>query len=259
MTAGATRSTNATALRRWLPWVISGLAIAAAAVLGVRVYRAPAPVAGVVIRSRVELKDLSGFVALSRDGRRLVYRARAVRKASCSPFARWISSTARTLPAATADIIRSSRPDGRCIAYGTEPYAGARSRRSWRPAANQSPWPMATWGRRRLGDDDTIVFSGPNGLMRVPSGGGTPEAITTLDTTKQEIAHQRPQFLPGRGQILFTVLLSSGDPQFAVLDLARRTTRMIASGGDNGRYVPSGHLTFVRSGTCSPSRWTRAR
>ena len=55
----------------------------------------------------------------------------------------------------------------------------------------------------------------------------------------------RPQFLPGGRQVLFTVMLADG-PQFAVHELGKPGHRLIARGGSNGQYVPSGHLTFVR-------------
>jgi serine/threonine-protein kinase len=103
----------------------------------------------------------------------------------------------------------------------------------------------AAWG-----DDDTIVFPGPKGLLRVSASGGTPEALTTVNDAKGEIRHTRPQFLPGGRLLLFSVCSKEGDgPQFAVLDLQKGGYRTVAKGGDNGRYVPTGHLTFVRSGT----------
>src|SRR5207237_583694 len=100
------------------------------------------------------------------------------------------------------------------------------------------------------GDDDTIVFAGTKGLMRVPGNGGTPQALTTVDAARNENGHTRPQFLPGGTMLLFTIVPKNGDaPQFAVLDLQRGGYHAIARGGSNGRYSPSGHLTFVRDGT----------
>ncbi len=100
--------------------------------------------------------------------------------------------------------------------------------------------------------DDRIVFAGPKGLMQVPAGGGTPTALTTVDDKKGESGHSRPQFLPGEKQLLFTVTMKdpgAGGPQFAVLDLGAGTYRTVARGGKNGRYVPSGHLVYVRGTT----------
>src|SRR6185503_19903613 len=38
-------------------------------------------------------------------------------------------------------------------------------------------------------------------------------------------------------------------PQFAVLDLEKGGYHKIVKGGDNGRYSPTGHLTYVRDAT----------
>jgi hypothetical protein len=96
-------------------------------------------------------------------------------------------------------------------------------------------------------DDDTLIFTGPKGLMRVAAGGGTPEQLTTLDPAKHEMVHVRPQMLP-TGQLLFTVIAGEA-VDFAVLDLKTKKYRTVAKSGANGRYVPSGHLTYVRGST----------
>jgi serine/threonine-protein kinase len=100
------------------------------------------------------------------------------------------------------------------------------------------------------GDDDTIVFSSPQGLKRVSAAGGAAEQLTKLDVAKGEQVHRRPQFLPDGKHVLFTIRSASSETQqFAVVDLAGGAYRTIAPGGDNGRYVSSGHLTYGRQGT----------
>ncbi len=104
------------------------------------------------------------------------------------------------------------------------------------------------WGGA-WGDDGTFVFRGPKGLMRVSADGGVPESVTTVDSSKGELSHVRPQFLPGGRQLLFTVMMQQGEPQFAVSELGKTGYRMVAKGGANGQYIASGHLTFVRGTT----------
>jgi serine/threonine-protein kinase len=82
--------------------------------------------------------------------------------------------------------------------------------------------------------------------MRVPADGGVPESLTTVDSSKGELSHVRPQFLPGGHQLLFTVMMQQGDPQFAVMDLGKTGYRIVAKGGANGA---SGHLIFLRGTT----------
>jgi serine/threonine-protein kinase len=100
--------------------------------------------------------------------------------------------------------------------------------------------------------DNTIVFAGPaDGLWRISANGGTPEALTKLDPDA-DVAHTRPQFLSGN-RILFTIRRKSGKAEFAILD--NGATRVVAPGGDNGRFVASGlgdgvgHLVFGRDET----------
>ena len=53
--------------------------------------------------------------------------------------------------------------------------------------------PAGTWNR-----DGVILVSSQEskGIQRVPASGGIPVAVTTLDASRQEIAHLWPQFLP---------------------------------------------------------------
>jgi serine/threonine-protein kinase len=98
------------------------------------------------------------------------------------------------------------------------------------------------------GDDGTIVFSGGKGLMRVSSAGGTPETLTTPDSKKGETSHAAPHFLPGARALLFTIK-SGAASQIAVLDLKKGGYRVVANNGQDGRYVPTGHLVYNRGAT----------
>src|SRR5262249_50897265 len=100
----------------------------------------------------------------------------------------------------------------------------------------------ATWS-----SDDRIVFGGSKGLMQIAANGGAATPISKIDATK-ETTHIRPQFLPGERHVLFTAVMKDGDPQFAVLDLATGTHKLITRSGINGRYLSSGHLAYLRGG-----------
>jgi Tol biopolymer transport system component len=97
----------------------------------------------------------------------------------------------------------------------------------------------ASWG-----PDDHIVFTTGyrSGLSRIPATGGTPEALTVLDTAAGELSHRFPEVLPSGHAVLFTVLTDSGWPVVAQdLDTGRRVH---ISGGDVARYARSGHLVL---------------
>ena len=105
----------------------------------------------------------------------------------------------------------------------------------------------ASWG-----DDGTIVFATARngGLWRVPAAGGTPEALTTPQTG--EYSHRLPHMLPGGRAVIFTISKGANlwdDTQIVVRSLETGKQTVLVTGGSDGRYVPSGHLIYVRLGT----------
>jgi serine/threonine-protein kinase len=86
--------------------------------------------------------------------------------------------------------------------------------------------------------------------MRVPASGGKCETISSPDQQKGEIAHRWPQILPGGRSILFTIGTSGlfDSARIAVLDRMTGTYSVLVNGASAGRYVPSGHLVYVRRG-----------
>jgi serine/threonine-protein kinase len=101
--------------------------------------------------------------------------------------------------------------------------------------------------------DGSLVYSsvaaGP--ILRVPSTGGTPRPVTTLDEKKGERTHRWPFALPGGKAILFTVgALGSPDnydgATIDAVDLQTGQRHEVLRGASSARYVNTGHLLFVR-------------
>ncbi len=101
----------------------------------------------------------------------------------------------------------------------------------------------ASWG-----PDDTIIFGvSVSGLLRVPSAGGTPQPLTTLDPNQREIVHRWPNILPGGQAVLFTVFSGSLETaRIAVQDL-KTGRRKVLVDGTYPRFVPTGHIVFARA------------
>jgi Tol biopolymer transport system component len=102
-------------------------------------------------------------------------------------------------------------------------------------------------------EDGTIVF-GTNirnrGLWRVSAVGGTAEQLTTVAPV--ENAHRWPQVLPGGRAVLYTVSAVPADytnAWLAVMPLPAGTPHVVQRNASYGRYLPSGHLTWVHDGT----------
>ncbi len=100
------------------------------------------------------------------------------------------------------------------------------------------------------GEDGSIIFTGSSGLTRVSASGGTCENLTTADRQKGEV-HRWPQILPGGESILFTIGTAGlfDSARIAALDLKSGGIRVLVNGGSSARYVPSGHLVYVRART----------
>ena len=78
------------------------------------------------------------------------------------------------------------------------------------------------------------------------SRGGTPEVLTALDIEKGEASHRWPEMLPGGKAVLYTVTVSEGGFNIAVLPLENGEPRILVRGGSHAHYVPTGHLAYAR-------------
>jgi serine/threonine protein kinase len=100
-------------------------------------------------------------------------------------------------------------------------------------------------------EDGFIVFAQQtSGLFRVSDGGGTPEALTKRDGG--EITQRWPQVLPGGNAVLFTSASGQGnyeDADIVVQSLKTGEKKILQRGGFYARYVPTGHVIYVRQST----------
>ena len=104
-----------------------------------------------------------------------------------------------------------------------------------------------TWG-----EDGFIVASFGNsaGLSRVPESGGSPQPLTKLESG--ELTHRWPQILPGRKAVLFSASSHYStweEAHVEVLSLKTGQRKTVVRRGFYGRYLPSGHLVYLRGGT----------
>jgi Tol biopolymer transport system component len=105
----------------------------------------------------------------------------------------------------------------------------------------------ASWG----GDGNIFAALETRGVLsRVPSAGGTPVPVTTMNPG--ETTHRWPQVLPGGQAILFTASTSSGsfeDANIDVISLKTGERKTVASGGFSPRFLASstgaGHLIYL--------------
>ncbi len=241
-----------------LPWVAAAVMTLVAAV-GVwapwRAQRAAAPVVRAAVTpppgDRLAVNPLQGSIALSPDGSRLVYAA--VRGGRAQLFLRRLDQfDAAPITGAEDGAGPFFSPDGEWVGF----FAGGKLKRVQLSGGAPQTVCEAPAGRGATwAPDDTIILTPNNpagtGLAHVPAGGGVPQALTTPDNKSNEHSHRWPQILPGGKAVLFTVF-TGGNPDensVAVLRLDTGERRTLVEGATDGRYIPTGHLVYSRSGS----------
>jgi eukaryotic-like serine/threonine-protein kinase len=248
------------ALRRF--GVLAALACSAAAVVGGltawRLKPAPAPASLPVSRLQLSLlpnerlaAQSTAAVALSPDGTRLAYVAR--RGPTPQLFLRELSQPEGK---PVAESQGASNPtfseDGQWLAFVAD--------RKLKKVSVSGGVPVtlgpanafgATWA---LGDRIVVPGAGPSrGLFEFAATGGAARELTVLDAQKGERMHNWPNVLPGGKAVLFTVPLQDSarwdDSLVVVQSLETGARKTVVQGGTDARYVPTGHVVYLRSGT----------
>ena len=102
--------------------------------------------------------------------------------------------------------------------------------------------------------DDTIYFapSYATAIFQVPAAGGTPVAVTHLDSTRHESSHRFPQFLPDGKHFIYVVRnfggSDAGGHTLRVASLDGTTTKDLFATETAAVYA-DGYLFFVRENT----------
>lgn len=192
-------------------------------------------------------------VALSPDGARMAYVV--VRGGTSRLYLRRMDENEATeVPGTEGAFSPFFSPDGEWVgfqAYPADRKLKKVSVHGGTPQTLHHNWlPIGgTWL-----PDDTIVFadapddaSNGFGLYRIPASGGDAETLIRSDSQRGEEAFNYPQALPDGDSILFTaVTLESA--RAIVLSLKTGIHRAVLDNATNARYVPTGHLLFVRGG-----------
>jgi Tol biopolymer transport system component len=253
--------------RERVAWAVSIVATLMAVTMGTLYWRSldattaplkdsPAPAA---IRSEIPAPDGTsvGSTSLSPDGRRLVFVGRRglVSRLWIRPLD---SVTARPLAGTEGADYPFWSPDGQSLGF----FADGKLKRievSGGPVQTLSDAPNTrggTWGR-----SGTIVFS-PNSqtLHRVQATGGPSEEVTALDTTRGDISHRWPCFLPDGQHFLYLAQSSVAENRgLFVGSLDRSTNKFVVRTEDSGAYVSPGYLLFLREMTLVAQRFRTDR
>jgi serine/threonine-protein kinase len=240
-------------------WPLAALAVCAivAIALGVALWRVTRPVERRMMRFSVDLgpDSLRGGLAtavISPDGARLAY---IVRGAAGMPqiATRLLDQTAATPLSGTDNVeLPFFSPDSQWIGFFAD---GKMKKISVQGGAavtlcdTNGPPRGASWAE----DGFIIVNLDNNRLARVPAAGGKPEIVGEPEK-HGERTWRWPQVLDKGETVLFTgtgMAVGSGyeDANIEALSLKTGQVKVVQRGGYFGRYLPSGHLTYLHQGT----------
>src|SRR4051812_18810116 len=200
-----------------------------------------------VVADAIVGEDGTPALALSADGRRLVYAA-AIKGTTALYVRRLDRLEAIRLPGTEGGTNPFFSADGTTVGFFAEGKLKTVS------LDGSSPRVICDAPRGRGGSwetANTIVFapSRDTPLFRVEAAGGRPEPITTLNLHPRERSHRWPDVLPGGRAVLFTAGNSTdnnfSDAQVVVQSLVDpKDRRVLVSGGANARYA-AGHLVYL--------------
>ncbi len=188
-------------------------------------------------------------IAVSRDGRRLVYVSR--RSAGAVLVLRPIDRTEETVLRGTEGGFGPFfSPDGNWVAFFTESALKKVPVDGGGPVTICPTPPVSRGGT--WADDDTIYFTPDfsSGVQRVAASGGRPRDATTLDLAAKESNHLFPEALPGGDLLLFTVWKGGTFEAASTWVLSTHTGKrtLLVEGASQARYLPQGYLVFTRAG-----------
>jgi serine/threonine-protein kinase len=189
--------------------------------------------------------------AVAPDGRSIAWTACEGASATCGLFVRPIDRLdAVRLAGTDAAEAPFFSPDGRWIAF----FADGKLKKV--AASGGSPTVLAdapVAGGGSWNDEGEIVFSGlpAGGLALTSDQGGEVTVITTPLTTKGELRHAWPSWMPGNRAILFTIVTSPvpGAPgQLALKNVGSSVWRTLRTGVSRAIPAGAGYL-LVATGT----------
>ncbi len=269
--AAAGAAASPSPLRGWrarTAWAIGGLVLGCLAAATTFSTLAPAPQPPAVRRLTLELPSAmargSGF-ALSPDGSTLAYVGRSADGRTRQLMVRHLNEAdGWALDGTEGALDPFFSPDGAWIGFFSFPGPPGPSERiqyRWTlqkaPVRGGVPVPLVENVpalRGSWGDDDRIVIGGMGGLLRVPAGGGTPEAVLPAGTVSELTMCSAPHVLPGSGALLFSEVSTDGGPHLWALSLADGASRIVASEVTQATYTPTGHLLLQQATRPAPGR-----
>ena len=218
----------------------------------------PASVARLTITPAVPLMEASrratpcrvvdcgvGMVAISADGRRIAYTGQSVgvERLYVREIDRFESTPVNGSEGGHTPVFS---PDGRSLAFIADLKVKKVSLDGGTPQVLSD---FVEGNGLSWGGDDTILYNPglATGIWSVSAKGGMPVAVTRVEGKENQ--HRFAEFLPGGKSIIFSALNGIADEEIYVQPLEAGAKRRFITKGIYPRYLPTGHLAFVKDGT----------
>ena len=201
-----------------------------------------------LVGSIASVRPARTAMAISPDGRLIAFAG--MHGTDAQLYARALDQPDATpIPGTEGAVAPFFSPDGAWIGFWTDnrikkvPAAGG-------AVATVAEVPAGVISGASWSDEGSIFFTNRAGVSRVPAAGGTPVTVVQADATKTE-RHVLVQALPGGKEVLFTSLISFdwGTANLVLQSIDGGERRVIIPGGADPRYVDTGHLLYMKSGT----------
>jgi eukaryotic-like serine/threonine-protein kinase len=193
-------------------------------------------------------------IAISPDGKTIAFVAALDSEAIARIYVRTINDfNAKPIPGTEGGAAPVFSPDGKWLLFSSR--QGRFEKVSLQGGAPTDVAPAANPRGFAWGDDGMIVFSPDQigGLLSVSSSGGSPKVLTVLDSAGGEISQRFPDILPGGKTIVFTSKYKNttlfDDAKIVVERLDTHERKNLIDGGTYARYIPTGQIVYVRSGS----------
>jgi len=200
--------------------------------------------------------DFGSNVAISPDGQRIVYSG--MPEGAVAPGL-WLRDRALLepveIPGTSLGVHPTFSPDGTQVAFIGDDRTLKVVSLGGRPPVTLYGGPNLRRGGLSWADDGFIYFAewvqdgGPAPLHRIPETGGEVERVTSVDSSRLEVAHYFPDVLPGSELVLFA---AAREEQYAV-DTRDIAVANIETGevkillqGIQAVWSETGHILAVR-------------
>jgi serine/threonine-protein kinase len=221
----------------------------------------PVPAAATgITRTTVELEKgfqlnlnwLGSAINISPDGKTLAYSGFAEQGGARQVFLRRLDNfESKPVPGVNAPAVYFS-PDGQWLAYfntGSLYKVSVDGGAPVRISAAQNPRGIS-WGP----DGEIYMAAGQvGGVVKILPGSDSAVTVSTPDPALGEISHRFPSLLPDGKWMLLTVKYKTtatfDDAAIIAFNLATGEKKKLVEGGSFARYVPTGHIVYVRGGS----------